>query len=203
MFKNLRGKLFFKFLVACLLIVFFYLGICFGLVLTKINDRPQNLVGYDTILVLRSQINGKTLATSYPATVTQNRLDAAIKIAHKNPSSKLIVSGYQGSNEFVREADGMARYLENNGISATRIIKEEKARNTYENLANSKHYFRGKVIVVTSDFHLERSLILAKKQHLRGLTGYAAPTTIKQPFLYTGYYGHEVLGLARALILGK
>lgn len=172
-----------------------------GLVLSKVNDRPKNLTAYDTILVLGSKIDGKNTATATPDEVTKNRLDAAIKLAAANPQAQIIVSGYKGFDEPVTEAAGMADYLEEHKIPSKRIIKEPKARNTFENLEFSKKYFHGKTIIVTSDFHLERSLILAKAQHLT-VTGYAAPTTSPSFFLMTGYYSHEVIGLARALILG-
>ena len=179
-----------------------YAVICLGLMLTKINTRPSVLTGYQTILILGSKIDGNNLQHSKPAQMTRNRLDAGIKLAKLNPEAKIIVTGYKASNENVNESAGMAKYLEDNSVSADRIIKEPKARNTYENLRYSSHYFKGKVILVTSDFHLERSLVLAEKQHLIHISGFAAKTTLKNKLEIMSAYFHETLGLGRALIFG-
>lgn len=201
--SELTKKRIWKAVIGFLIFICLYLAVCFGLILCKINDRPMKLTGYQTILVLGSQIDGKNLATSYPAEVTKNRLDAALILAKHNPKAKIIVSGYKGPNENVTEAAAMGKYLEENGLAHNRIIKESKARNTAENIANSKVYFHGKTMLVTSDFHLARGLILADKQHLSELTGFAAPTPERSLGRLTVYYVHETLGIARALILGR
>ena len=49
---------------------------------------------------------------------SQYRLDTAIGYLKENPETICIVSGGQGYNEPMTEAEGMARYLEQNGIAA-------------------------------------------------------------------------------------
>ncbi|MFC4651930.1 YdcF family protein [Lactococcus nasutitermitis] len=187
-----------KIFLGIFILALIYIAICFGLILSKVNDRPAHLANkYDSILVLGSFIE----PNKQPATITKNRLNAALKIAKVNPKSKIIISGGKGSDEPVAEATAMANYLETKGISKQRIIEENKASDTSQNLSFSKKYLKGRTVIVTSDFHLYRALYLARKLDVKS-AGYAAHTTIHKPLLFTGYYGHEVLGLTYAFVFG-
>ncbi len=91
------------------------------------------------------------------------RLDAAAEYAAENPDAVIIVSGGRGPGEDVTEALAMEKYLIERGISAERIIKEEKSTSTSENLTYSSailgEHFGGeyKAVVITSEYHLYRA----------------------------------------------
>ncbi|GBG96995.1 YdcF family protein [Lactococcus termiticola] len=176
-------------------------GICLLLISSKTHSKSSS--DYGSILVLGSKIEGNNLADSYPAAATKARLDAAVKLAKARPGSRVIVSGGKGFDEPVTEASAMAKYLKAKGIPASQIIEEDKASDTSENLKFSKPYLKGKTVLVTNDFHLYRSLYLAKKQGLDKLEGEAVVSQTKNPLLWTGYYGHEILGLTYAFIFGE
>ncbi|MDR9866934.1 YdcF family protein [Lactococcus cremoris] len=191
-------KKFIKFLSFFLGAILLILLVCLGLIFSKSNDRTADKArDIDTILVLGSRIN----ADEQPAKITQERLDAALLLAAKNPQAKIIVSGAKGADEPVSEAFSMKKYLMAHAISADRIISENKATDTAENLSYSKKYFHGKTVVVTNDFHLYRALYLASRQGLK-VEGYAAKTEVTNPLYYPNYYGHEVLGLIYAFVFG-
>lgn len=191
-------KKFIKFLSFFLGAILLILLVCLGLIFSKSNDRTADKAReIDTILVLGSRIN----ADEQPAKITQERLDAALLLAAKNPQAKIIVSGAKGADEPVSEAFSMKKYLMAHAISADRIISENKAKDTAENLSYSKKYFHGKTVVVTNDFHLYRALYLASRQGLK-VEGYAAKTEVTNPLYYPNYYGHEVLGLIYAFVFG-
>lgn len=59
-------------------------------------------------------------------------------LAKNNPQTKIIVSGAKGADEPVSEAFSMKNYLITHHISADRIISEDKAGDTAENIAYSK-----------------------------------------------------------------
>ena len=87
-------KKFIKFLSFFLGAILLILLVCLGLIFSKSNDRTADKArDIDTILVLGSRIN----ADEQPAKITQERLDAALLLAAKNPQAKIIVSGELGS----------------------------------------------------------------------------------------------------------
>ncbi len=58
----------------------------------------------------------------------------------------------------------MKKYLLEHGVSEDCIIEENKSKTTHENFNNSfKIVGKSKVLVATNDFHMFRSLLLAKK----------------------------------------
>lgn len=97
----------------------------------------------------------------------KRRLDKAIEYYNTNKNiNNIIVSGGQGSDEVVTEALAMKNYLVKNGVSKDKIIMEDKATTTLENIIFSKKIItdknlKGKVLIVTSDYHLFRGQIIA------------------------------------------
>ena len=133
----------------------------------------QNL---DYIIVLGAQVR-----ESGPSVVLQYRLDAAIEYLNENPDTVCIVSGGQGVNEPFSEAEGMAKYLLENGIEKDRILLEDESRNTVQNIQNSKdimeELYNG-VGIVTNNFHIFRAVQLAKAQGLKCVSGIAADSNV-------------------------
>ncbi len=74
---------------------------------------------------VRGEEPGRTLTT---------RLDAALSLLKRYPNADCIVSGGQGSNEAISEAEAMRRYLVSCGIAEERITLEDRSTNTSENL---------------------------------------------------------------------
>ena len=141
-----------------------------GMITTEFKAKGhQNL---DYIIVLGAQVR-----ESGPSVVLQYRLDAAIDYLNKNPDTICIVSGGQGVNEPFSEAEGMTKYLLENGIEKDRILLEDKSRNTVQNIQNSKilmgESYNG-VGIVTNNFHVFRAVQIAKAQGLKGVSGIAA-----------------------------
>ena len=52
------------------------------------------------------------------------RLDAALAYYRQNPDVLLVVSGGQGPDEAIPEAEAMARYLQAHGVPGENILKE-------------------------------------------------------------------------------
>ena len=107
--------------------------------------------------------------------------DAALDYAADNPDTIFIVSGGQGSNEPCTEADAMKTYLETHGLSSDRILTEDQSTNTVENLRFSRKLIPQevqKVGIVTSNFHVYRSLRLAKQQGFLDPVGISADSGV-------------------------
>lgn len=104
------------------------------------------------------------------------RLDKAIEYHYKNPDALIVVTGGQGLQETVTEAYAMEKYLIQNGVNNSKILKEEKATSTFENMKYSKeildNYFTNdySVVVITNNFHVFRGTRIAKNTGFENVT---------------------------------
>ena len=152
----------------------------------------------DYIIVLGAQI----YATG-PSTVLKYRLDRAVEYLDENPDTVCIVTGGQGYNEPCAESEVMAEYLEAHGISADRILQENKATNTVQNIQLSKKLMNSPeatVGIVTNNFHVFRGVQLAKKQGLVNAKGIASPTT---PAYLPNNMFREFFGVVKDVLVGN
>ncbi len=118
-----------------------------------ISELPENTV----VLTLGAKVE----ATGAPGKVLRRRLDTTYKIMTEREDVVCIVSGGQGDDEPISEALCMKNYLTERGIAPERIILEDKAHNTIENVRNSMEILEsidhGAIAVVTTNFHLPRA----------------------------------------------
>ncbi|EBF5195589.1 YdcF family protein [Listeria monocytogenes] len=141
---------------------FIYLLIVAAFMFSGTRAKPSD--NADTVLILGAKVNGDP---AEPAEVLKERLDAAVTYLNENPTMQVVVSGGQGEDESASEASVMEEYLVNKGITRSRIKIENKSRRTEENIKYSKGKFNlGKTVIVTSDYHMYRALMLAKRQGL-------------------------------------
>lgn len=152
----------------------------------------------DCIIVLGAGLDGDV-----PSLTLVDRLRRTEEYMELFPESVAIVSGGMGSGETVTEALAMERWLIAHGIDEKRIIKEEKATNTNENLIYSKaiaesHGF-DEIAIVSSDYHIFRARLLAKKQDISAIM-LSAKTTL--PILRINYAVREGFALVKAKLLG-
>ena len=82
-----------------------------------------------TVMVFGCYVRGEE-----PGRTLTTRLDAALSLLKRYPNADCIVSGGQGSNEAISEAEAMRRYLVSRGIAGERITLEDRSTNTSENL---------------------------------------------------------------------
>ncbi len=121
------------------------------------QDVTSTKPARDVVIVFGCRAYGYT-----PGIHLKNRLEAAVTLLEGRPDSVCVVSGGQGENETVPEAEAMRAYLENRGIAPERIYKEDESHNTYENIVNTKNLIDNlgidydRIIGVSSDFHIPR-----------------------------------------------
>lgn len=161
------------------------------------TDAPSGC-GY--IVVLGAGVNGDT-----PSLSLVNRLDAAYGYLTANPETVAVVTGGQGPGENLTEAAAMRAWLEAKGIASDRIVEEDKAVSTKENLAFSFDLIRARggdlqnVAVVSSEYHLYRAKLLAAQLGV-AVTGIAGETTL--PVLRLNYFIREGAARVYYLIFG-
>lgn len=154
--------------------------------------RTDNETPVSAVIVLGAGVNGRT-----PSLSLLTRLDAALAYIQDKPDIPVVVSGSQGRGEEISEARCMYDWLTAHGIPAERIILEERAENTEENIRYSlelleKLDIAGNIAVVSSDYHLCRAAM--------HLGGDMVPVAARMPARYlpltVNYYIREAFGIA-------
>ncbi|MGX8699484.1 MAG: YdcF family protein, partial [bacterium] len=97
------------------------------------GGQAENDAGAQYAIVLGAGVNG-----TVPSLSLATRLEAALRYAGENPETVLILSGGQGSGERITEARCMYDWLTARGIPAERLLLEERASNTRENVGFSR-----------------------------------------------------------------
>ncbi|AGU83125.1 YdcF family protein [Streptococcus anginosus] len=124
----------------------------------------------DYIIILGSGLIGDKV----PPLLAQRLEKGKMRYEKFNHTPKIVVSGGQGTDETLTEADAMAQYLRQAGISEEDIIVERQSTTTLENLRFSKVILDEKreknyrCLVVTNSFHSLRAGIYMRKLGLKG-----------------------------------
>jgi uncharacterized SAM-binding protein YcdF (DUF218 family) len=156
----------------------------------RTDDEP----GAPYLIVLGAGLNGTA-----PSLSLNNRLEAALQYLQAYPEAKAIVTGGQGPGEDITEAEAMRIWLESKGIGPERIIKEEQAASTYENILFSLDLIEedggdpeGRVAIATSEYHLYRAEKIAEGLGAQP-AGVAGKTTL--PVLKINYFVREAFAV--------
>lgn len=167
-----------------------------ALLITYGNKTPEP--GSEYLIVLGAQVRGTTISRAL-----KNRLDTAYDYLIENETTTIIVSGGKGPGEDITEAQAMSQYLQQRGIPSSRIIQEDQSTNTYENFKFSKEKMKDatkSVVIVTNDFHVFRSLHIAKKLGFCNTSGLGAPS---DDLLIVHYYVREFLAVIKDKLVGN
>ena len=188
-YKNIALKAdknkFFKFLKKiCKLgycLFFFSFIIVEGIILKDILVNRNNSPKVKYLIVLGAGLKG-----DIPSEVLKYRLNKAVKYFKENPDTIFIVSGGQGKDELISEAEAMEIYLSERGIPIKNIIKEDKSTSTYENLKFSDKIIKekeitGDIAVMSNSFHMYRVKMISKKLNFPLKTVYAETPAIVFP----------------------
>ena len=154
-----------------LILILFYFFICNIIIFIYAHQKPA--ANADTLVVLGSQVVGTPAQA--PLTL-QIRLNTAFNYLQANPNTKVIVCGGRGSDESATEASVMADYLIKKGIQSSRVYLEDRSRRTAQQFVYANQVLPlGKTVVVTNDFHILRSIMLAKRSNIDDISGLSAP----------------------------
>lgn len=165
-------------------------------IISGMYKRPKKECDY--ILVLGCQIRGDRITKSL-----RKRLDVALEYALEHPEAKIIVSGGQGDDENMSEAEAMYGYLVEAGIDSSRILKEDKSTDTAENMKFSARLIddpSANVAIVTSNFHISRSLLLARHAGIKNTYGIPSGS---DHVLFVNYMVREAIGIVKDCLYGN
>ncbi len=150
-----------------------------------------------TVVVLGCRAYGNR-----PSIMLASRLDAAYDYLVEHPEAICIVSGGQGPDESMPEAECMYLYLMEKGIEPERIYQENQSTSTRENLLFSQEIIEAEglnpeIAIVTNEYHEYRAGMVAdalKMEH----SAVPARTPL---WLFPTYYIRELYGIIYEWVL--
>lgn len=156
-YKAARRKKFLK-VLKVLFVIFMSILTVYSCVICVFGHMDDVSYNEDYLVVLGAGLNGDE-----PSQTLKLRLDKTVEYMKSNKKAVAIVSGGRGKGERVSEASAMRDYLINNGVAAEHVLRDDNATSTYENFVYSKLVIdKDNVAFITSDFHVLRSLQMAK-----------------------------------------
>ncbi len=122
-------------------------------------DPVPELEEADCILILGAGVkpNGE------PSDMLRDRLKVGLLLYEAGAAPRILISG-DNSREEYNEPATMERYLLENGVPEEAIVSDYAGFSTYESLYRARDIFCAeKIIIVTQEYHLHRSLYVAEK----------------------------------------
>ena len=145
-----------------------------GFMMLSANDK--NTEGADYALVM-----GFGLVDDQMDEILQTRCDKAIEYLQQNPETTAVLCGGVTRGSTISEALAMKNYIVKAGIPESRLLLEDGSTNTKTNISNAKGMINttGKIVVISSDYHLFRVREVCRQAGLNA-RNLAASTPILQ-----------------------
>jgi len=182
--------------------------LCVGILIFAVTEaiiihasfgQPETPCQY--MIVLGAKVNG-----TEPSVSLNDRIRTADAYLKAHPDTIAILSGGQGPDEGISEAECMFRELTERGIAADRLWLEDQATSTWENLQFSLNMIEEKtgtrpdtLGLLSSEYHLFRAGLFAKDC---GVSAVGIPAKTSWPSIRLNYFLREVAGVWHYIILG-
>ena len=183
----------------CLVIGLLVVGITEALILKASFGDPKEQVSYMVVLGAKVRNDG-------PSVSLWDRIYGAADYLEEHPDTIAIVSGGQGADEPMTEAQAMYDELIALGIDPDRVWLEEKATSTWENLTFALDLIEektgvrpAKLGILSSEYHLFRAGLFAGKC---GVESVGIPARTSRLSQRINHFMREVAGVWHYLILG-
>lgn len=193
LFNIIKNLLLFKILFALLIICLVVFVIILSVIISK---SKKTATSESTVIILGCRVKGDK-----PSLSLLERCRVASEHLKKNENAVAILSGGQGSDELISEAECMRRLMVDFGINESRLYLEEKSTTTNENIAFSKQIIEENnlsidIAIATSEYHVARAIMIAKRF---GFNAKSLPSStlsrVKAPF-----FTREVFGIVKEVI---
>ncbi len=164
---------------------FFYALICIILlsvsafIIAELKAYKGNAKGKkDYLLILGCRVRGNEAEETL-----RMRAERAAEYLKEYPETVAIAcGGIVHDDQYISEAQAIEEILLSKGVERERIIREDKSTTTVENFKNAKKIIgdeKSTLALISSDFHLMRANLIAKKAGLDCQT-VAAPSPKKE-----------------------
>lgn len=174
---------------------FFVLFLCLEFLIV-VKSNHYSPAPSDAALILGNALE----EGSIPSAITEERLKKGLELYQDGFCNTIIVSGGKGPRDTIAVAEAMKLWLMEQGVPSDHILAENQSKNTKENILFSKILAEQKdlnsIIIITSDFHIYRSMQIAKA-NFDEITGAAAQSHfsfstllwfLREPFSLIKYY---------------
>lgn len=180
------------FAIGCLLIIS-YIGFTYFQIKQVANEKPPKNVPY--LIILGAKVKGDQMSKAL-----YERAKTGLVYLQENPHTKVIVTGGQGPDEKISEAEAVRRFFVEKGIDEKRILIENRSVTTYENINFAKKLYEVKeAVIVSNDFHLFRAIKLSENLGIKSYPLAAdTPKVVKAKL-----YAREYLAILKWRITGK
>ena len=183
----------------CLVIGLIVVGITEVLIVKASFGDPKEQVQYMVVLGAKVRNDG-------PSVSLWDRIYGAAEYLEEHPDTIAIVSGGQGADEPMTEAQAIYDELIALGIDPDRVWLEEKATSTWENLTFALDLIEEKtgerpekLGILSSEYHLFRAKLFAKEC---GVEAVGIPARTSRLSQRINHFMREVAGVWHYLILG-
>lgn len=194
-----RLKLLRRILTSAICIGLLIFAVTEAIVLKASTGNPEESCQY--IIVLGARVQEQS-----PSISLQERINAAYDYLIANPGTTAILSGGQGEDEGISEAQCMYNHLTAMGIADDRLWLEDKSTSTWENLHFSMAIIEEKtgsrpekVGILSSEYHLYRAGLFAEEC---GFKAIGIPARTSRFTIRLNYFLREVAGVWHYYILG-
>ncbi len=149
------------------------------------------------LIVLGCRVYGER-----PSKLLESRIDAAYEYLTENSKAVCVLSGGQGDDEDISEAECMRRELTKRGIAPDRIFMEDKSTSTRENMLFSKQIIDENglggrpIAIATNEFHQYRAQLIAAEYGMEC----GSVSGASELYLLPSYYVRELYGVLAELI---
>ena len=164
------------FISGLIMVLLFSNGLVFKFVSDKWNiDFNVLKKKYDYGILMGGMISLNSTTENIIFLKNNDRLLNTIELYKKGIIEKILISGASGSmSSEMKEASLLKHFMVEIGIPNEKIIIEEKSKNTYENalfcskILNEMHPDKNsKILIITSDYHMRRSVACFKKMNFK------------------------------------
>ena len=191
------------------LLIAFTAVLCIGILIFSVTEAlvihasfGQPDADCEYIVVLGAKVNGTS-----PSLSLSDRIRTAAEYLRSHPDSIAILSGGQGADEDISEAQCMFAGLTAQGIDANRLWLEDKATSTWENLHFTLDLIEEKtgnrpdsIGLVSSEYHLFRASLFGDAC---GVETVGIPADTSMFSIKLNNFMREVAGVWHYLILGE
>lgn len=154
----------------CFYMVTFLILCTYIFTTNSMQTHPEDLDSETVFVVYGAGLRGER-----PGSVLRKRLDKTAEYMEAVPGSVCIVTGGQGPDEVMPEADAMKNYLvEDMGIDPARIYTDPDSSNTIENIKNALAIMEKEgisdytMVSVSNAFHIPRIKLICSRLDCRG-----------------------------------
>lgn len=148
-------------------------------------EQAAALEDVDCIIVLGCRVNDMS-----PSPMLSDRLKVGVQLYETGAAPKILMSGDHGRTNY-DEVNAMKQFAINNDIPSEDVFMDHAGFSTYESMYRAAEIFKAKkVVIVTQEYHLYRSIYIAEKL---GLEAYGVSSDLQNYVKQKQYDLREVL----------